>query len=107
AKMAERQPDFDVTEAPRMLLDGLGVTYEELRERDPFLAIVVEPMMGVTFAPTMAHASDKINVIPSSAEVQVDCRVPPGLGADDALKRIHEILDGDGYAIEFNEQVVG
>ncbi len=27
----------------------------------------IEPMLGVTLAPTMAHASDKINVIPSRA----------------------------------------
>ena len=33
-------------------------------------------------APTRAHASDKDNVIPSRAEVLVDCRVPPGDGAE-------------------------
>ncbi len=41
---------------------------------------MVEPMLGVTLAPTMAHASDKINVIPSRAYLKVDCRVPPGTG---------------------------
>ena len=43
-----------------------------------------EPMLGVTLTPTMAHASDKINVIPSRASLKVDCRVPPGLGEDAA-----------------------
>jgi acetylornithine deacetylase/succinyl-diaminopimelate desuccinylase-like protein len=106
-RMAERQPSFDVTEGPRMLLERLGVTFEELRERDPILAIAVEPMLGVTLAPTMARASDKINVIPSSAEIKVDCRVPPGLGQEEAERRVHEVLGGDGYSLEFNEQVVG
>lgn len=106
-KMAERQPDFDLTEGPRLLLERLGLTYEELRERDPGLAVVVEPMLGVTLAPTIARASTKINVIPSAAEIEVDCRVPPGLGAAEAERRIHEVLGGEGYALEFTEQVVG
>ena len=93
------------------MLDGLGVTFEELRDQDPLLALIVEPMLGVTLAPTRVQASEKINVIPSVAEIGVDCRVPPGLGEEDALKRIHEVLgppapDGD-YEIEFSETVMG
>jgi acetylornithine deacetylase/succinyl-diaminopimelate desuccinylase-like protein len=64
-------------------------------------------MLGVTLAPTMARASDKINVIPSRAELQVDCRVPPGLGREHAERRIHEVLGGDGYELEFTEQTIG
>src|SRR3954471_708698 len=60
-RMAERQPDFDITEAPERLLDELGVRDEDLRSLDPLLAAVVEPMLGVTIAPTMARASEKIN----------------------------------------------
>jgi acetylornithine deacetylase/succinyl-diaminopimelate desuccinylase-like protein len=106
-RMRERQPGFDVTDGPRLLLERLGVTYEELRERDPALAIVVEPMLGVTLAPTIARAGAKINVIPSAAELEVDCRVPPGLGADEAERRIREVLGDEGYELEFTEQVVG
>jgi len=106
--MAERQPSFDVTTAPQALMDGLGVGgLHELRDKDPILAMLVEPMLGVTLAPTMAHASDKINVIPSRAELQVDCRVPPGLGREHAEKRIHEVLGGDGYSLEFTEETIG
>jgi len=64
-------------------------------------------MLGVTLAPTRAHASDKINVIPSRAEVEVDCRVPPGHGEETARRRIEEVLGADGYRIEFSETVVG
>jgi acetylornithine deacetylase/succinyl-diaminopimelate desuccinylase-like protein len=106
-RMRERQPEFDVTEGPRALLEALGVTYDELRERDPALAVVVEPMLGVTLAPTIARASEKINVIPSAAELDVDCRVPPGLGAEDAERRIREVLGDAEYELEFIEMVVG
>src|SRR6185503_13035446 len=79
----------------------------ELRSKDAVLAMLVEPMLGVTLAPTMARASDKINVIPASAELQIDCRVPPGLGREHAERRIREVLGDDGYTIEFSEQTIG
>ncbi|HEV3128214.1 MAG TPA: peptidase dimerization domain-containing protein, partial [Solirubrobacteraceae bacterium] len=70
---------------------------------------VAEPMMGVTLSPTMVHASDKVNVIPSRAELKVDCRVPPGLGEDAARRRIQRVLGavGDELELEFTETVVG
>jgi acetylornithine deacetylase/succinyl-diaminopimelate desuccinylase-like protein len=107
--MNDRQPGFDVTAAPQALLDGLGVTFGELQSKDPLLAMLVEPMLGVTLAPTRAWGSEKINVIPAMAEIGVDCRVPPGLGEEDALKRIHEVLGGsdNGYEVEFSERVIG
>ena len=107
ARMAERQPSFDVTEGPRLLFERLGTDFDELRERDPALAVVVEPMLGVTLAPTMARASTKINVVPSVAEIDVDCRVPPGLGRAEAERRVHEVLGGEGYELAFTEEVVG
>ncbi|HEY3020661.1 MAG TPA: M20/M25/M40 family metallo-hydrolase [Solirubrobacteraceae bacterium] len=106
--MRDRQPGFDVTSAPQAMLDGLGVSgFDELRAKDAVLAMLVEPMLGVTLAPTMAHASDKINVIPSSAELQVDCRVPPGLGREHAERRIREVLGDDGYELDFIEMTIG
>jgi acetylornithine deacetylase/succinyl-diaminopimelate desuccinylase-like protein len=70
--------------------------------------VLVEPMLGVTLAPTRISASEKINVIPSRARLQVDCRTPPGMGEEQVLRRIHEVLAGhDGYTIEFLEQKVG
>jgi acetylornithine deacetylase/succinyl-diaminopimelate desuccinylase-like protein len=105
--MKDRQPGFDITPGPQAMLDALGVTFEELREKDPLLGLIVEPMLGVTLAPTRVRASEKINVIPSVAEIGVDCRVPPGLGQDDALKRIREVLGDGEYEIEFSETVMG
>ena len=114
--MAARQPGYDLTDGPRALLEGLGVgpvdgdpgpALARLLEKDARLGVLVEPMLGVTLAPTMAHASEKINVIPSRAEIDVDCRVPPGHGEETARRRIEEVLGSDGYRIEFSEQVVG
>jgi len=115
AAMDARQPGFDLTEAPRALLEGLGLepdgdpaaALERLRARDAGLALLVEPLLGVTLAPTKIAASSKINVIPSSAVLSVDCRVPPGMGEEQALRRIREVLGEDGYGLEFTERVRG
>ena len=117
ARMAERQPALDLTEGTIALLEGLGVApngedgartaLEQLRARDAGLAMLVEPLLGVTLAPTRIRASEKINVIPASAELRVDCRVPPGLGEEHALARIREVLGEDGYRLEFTERVIG
>jgi len=40
----------------------------------------------------MIRASQKINVIPSRAELKVDCRVPPGLGEQEVRRGIAEVL---------------
>ena len=66
-----------------------------------------EPMLGVTFTPTRINASEKINVIPSRAELRVDCRVPPGLGEAEVRAGIDEVLGRDSFEIEFTERVVG
>ena len=116
ARMAAGQPEYDITEAPRLLLSGLGEdpgdpvgALERIGATEPALRIFLEPMLGVTLTPTMAHASDKINVIPSRAYLKVDCRVPPGLGEEVALKRLREVLGdtADGLEIEFTEKVLG
>jgi acetylornithine deacetylase/succinyl-diaminopimelate desuccinylase-like protein len=78
-----------------------------VEEVDPRIAIVLEPMLGVTLSPTRIGASEKINVIPSEARLGVDCRVPPGLGEEAALARIRGVLGDDGYKLRFNETVVG
>ncbi|MBA3436792.1 MAG: M20/M25/M40 family metallo-hydrolase [Thermoleophilaceae bacterium] len=96
------------------LLAGLHVDSEDLEaalaeveREDPRVAVLLEPMLGVTLTPTMVSASEKINVIPAQARLKVDCRVPPGLGSEHALGRIHGAIPGDGYEIEFGETVVG
>ncbi len=116
ATLATARAELDVTDAPAGLLAGLGIdmaqgpaaALEELRGRAPQLAAFVEPMLSVTFAPTMIGAGSKINVIPSQAWLKVDCRVPPGMDEDGARARIEEVLaEHDGYVLSFDEEVVG
>ncbi len=116
AKLADQPESFDITEAPAALLRGLGedpddpgAAMERIEAVDPRLRTVIEPMFGVTLTPTMASASGKMNVIPSRAQIRVDCRVPPGLGEEAARRRIEQVLgaETDDLRIEFTEKVVG
>src|SRR5215212_1775317 len=118
-RLGARQPSYAITEVPAAFLRGLGEdpgdpagAVVRLGAADPRLATMFEPMLGVTFTPTRASASQKVNVIPSRAEIHVDCRVPPGLGEDEVRRAMIEVLgseggDGDGFRVEFTEQVVG
>ena len=114
-RLGARRPDLDVTEEPRAFLAAIGEdpddpegAAERLRALEPRLAAMFEPTLGVTVAPTMVSASEKINVIPARAELKVDCRVPPGMGGEATMARIDELLgDLDGLELEFLEQVVG
>jgi acetylornithine deacetylase/succinyl-diaminopimelate desuccinylase-like protein len=112
--LAKRQPRFELTEEPLALLRGLeedpadpAGALARIRAEAPMLATVIEPMLGVTMAPTMVRASEKINVIPSRAQLKVDCRVPAGFGEDAARAGIDDVLGANGFEIEFTEQVSG
>jgi acetylornithine deacetylase/succinyl-diaminopimelate desuccinylase-like protein len=114
ARLAERQPAYELTEEPRGMLRGIGEDADDargsiarMRAADPLLATLFEPMLGVTFTPTRIAASEKINVIPSRAELKVDCRVPPGLGEAEVRRGIAEVLGEDGFDVEFTERVMG
>ncbi len=116
-RFAERQPAYTLTAEPAAFLRGIGEDPEDpagavanLLAADPRLASMFEPMLGVTFAPTRIRASEKINVIPSRAEVRVDCRVPPGLGEAEVLRGIAEVLGdpaGGGAAASEESERVG
>jgi acetylornithine deacetylase/succinyl-diaminopimelate desuccinylase-like protein len=115
-RLSAARPSFDMTEVPIAMLHALGedpadpeAALERIAAREPELLVVLEPMLGVTLAPTMAHASEAMNVIPSRAWIKVDCRVPPGLGEDVARRRVEEVLGsgGSGLEIEFFDETVG
>ena len=114
--LAHQPESFDLTEAPAAMLRVLGedpgdlsAAMRHIEAEEPRLRTLVEPMLGVTLTPTMASASSKMNVIPSRAQVRIDCRVPPGLGEDAVWRRIHQVLGEptDQLRIDFTEQVVG
>jgi len=116
-RFAARQPSYRLTDEPLAFLRGIGEdpgdpdsAVAHLRAADPRLAIMFEPMLGVTFTPTRIVASEKINVIPSRTELKVDCRVPPGLGEQEVRDGLAEVLGDEresSWRIEFTEQVMG
>ena len=112
--LREPVPEYELSPEPEAFLRAMGLDTDDLEgalrqvaERDARVAVLLEPMLGVTLAPTMMRASEKINVIPARAELGVDCRVPPELGEEHALKRIHQVLGADGYDVDFGETVIG
>jgi acetylornithine deacetylase/succinyl-diaminopimelate desuccinylase-like protein len=114
AALCEGRPTPEPAPEPAALLAALGIDADDLGEalreveaRDPRMAVLLEPMLGVTVAPTMVAASEKINVIPARAELRVDCRVPPGRGEDHALARVRELIGADGFEVRFDETVIG
>jgi len=114
-RFGSRKPPYDVTDEPRAFLRAIGEDPEDpegalgrIAGVDPRLAALFEPTLGVTVAPTIVSAGEKINVIPARAELLVDCRVPPGMGAEATMARIRGLLDGlDDLEVEFIEEVVG
>jgi acetylornithine deacetylase/succinyl-diaminopimelate desuccinylase-like protein len=79
----------------------------ELERIDPRLAVVLEPLMGVTFSPTIVRASEKVNVIPATAQVKVDCRVPPGEDESSVRAALADVLPEGDWTLEFDETVIG
>lgn len=116
-RLATTRPSYDLTAEPKAILKalfGVDATDENVPEllarierSDPRLAVLLEPTFGVTLTPTMARASAKVNVIPATASIRVDCRVPPGFGVELAERRAREVLGDGDYTLEFGESAVG
>ncbi len=82
----------------------------ELRRVAPqAAAYMAEPMLRVTLVPTQIQAAPADNMIPATAEVVVDCRVPPGLGADHVLSKVNEVLGtlDPSIELEFDDDTIG
>jgi len=114
--LAQQPESFELTDAPLAFLRGVGEDPDDpsaamahIEAEEPRLRTLLEPMFGVTLTPTMTSASTKMNVIPSRAQVRIDCRVPPGLGEDAVWRRIRQVLGEppDDLRIDFTEKVMG
>jgi acetylornithine deacetylase/succinyl-diaminopimelate desuccinylase-like protein len=77
--------------------------YRRLRELDEQLAGVMLALFAPTFAPTMASASLRRNVIPAVCEVTVDSRLLPGQSPDDSAAMVREVLGDGDYELEWIE----
>ncbi len=68
---------------------------------DPVAAELVEPLLGLTAAPTMIEASKKRNVVPGRCEVTVDCRLLPGQSEQEAEEVLRGWLGPGAYELEW------
>jgi acetylornithine deacetylase/succinyl-diaminopimelate desuccinylase-like protein len=113
-RLADADVPLDVTDEIRALLRGLGLdaddpagALERIQEVEPRLAPFVHANTRITIAPTQLSASGKINVIPASAELRVDCRAPAGMDGDAVTERLRPVLGGTDLDLRWIEQVVG
>lgn len=113
--LSDGRPALELSPEPEALMHALGIdvdgdvdaAFADLERRDPRIALLVEPTLGVTMTPTMIEASTKVNVIPARARLRVDCRVPPERGEEHARARIREAIGDSGYELVFDEMVEG
>ena len=80
-----------------------GDALEVARGLDPFAAELLEPLLSLTVSPTMISASERRNVIPSTCEVTVDCRLLPGQTQADVEPELRAALGDGDYDFEWIE----
>jgi acetylornithine deacetylase/succinyl-diaminopimelate desuccinylase-like protein len=80
---------------------AVGEALTAARAIDPLAAELVEPLLGMTVAPTMISASQKRNVIPGYCEVTVDCRLLPGQSEAEADALVRAWLGEGDYEVEW------
>jgi acetylornithine deacetylase/succinyl-diaminopimelate desuccinylase-like protein len=59
----------------------------------------LEPNLRHTLSATIIRASDKINVVPSTIEVDLDTRALPGFTPDEVMQEVREMI-GDDVELE-------
>jgi acetylornithine deacetylase/succinyl-diaminopimelate desuccinylase-like protein len=76
-----------------------GEALERARAVAPLAGELIEPLLGLTVAPTKARASDKRNVIPALCEITVDTRLLPGQTPEQAEELIRAALGAGDYEL--------
>jgi len=92
----------------RAALNHRGNASRDLRKalKDPafakqFLSVPSQAaLVRNTITPTVMHASEKVNVIPSSASAEVDCRLLPGEDSKSFLQTVRELIADENVKIE-------
>jgi acetylornithine deacetylase/succinyl-diaminopimelate desuccinylase-like protein len=70
-------------------------TANRIRARDPQL----DPLLRTTAVPTVLRAGEKVNVIPNTAEAQIDVRRLPGESKEEVIGRIRRIVDDNAVEV--------
>ena len=113
--MRDRQPSLELSPEPEALLTRAGHRPVGPRGRDspggarPTRAwrSLVEPLLGVTFTPTMVQRLREDQRDPRAGVAEGGLPRAAGARARTTRSRIAEVLGEDGWSIEFDEQVVG
>ncbi|MDX6476678.1 MAG: hypothetical protein QOH95_2189, partial [Gaiellaceae bacterium] len=84
-----------------------GEALARARQVAPLAGELIEPLLGLTVAPTKARASDKRNVIPALCEITVDTRLLPGQTPEEAEAAIREWLGDGDYELVNTERFGG
>jgi acetylornithine deacetylase/succinyl-diaminopimelate desuccinylase-like protein len=107
AYRAERRLIPEVIALTQAVTGGTPASADEALERaraiSPLLADLVEPLVSMTFSPTMVTASRKRNVIPAVCDVTVDCRLLPGQTPAEAQEIVRGVLGDGDYDLEVLE----
>lgn len=80
--------------------DRVDDAIDEVAATDPRLAAYLHACTHLTVAPTTVHSGVKMNVIPDTAEGQVDFRALPGQGRDDVDAHIRKVAGSAADRIE-------
>jgi acetylornithine deacetylase/succinyl-diaminopimelate desuccinylase-like protein len=107
-KLGEHVPERQLTPEVTALLETVtgaapaspDDALARAEEIGSFFAAMIEPLLSPTFAPTMATASQKRNVIPALCDVVVDSRLLPGMTPPEQLALAAEVLGDEGYELE-------
>jgi acetylornithine deacetylase/succinyl-diaminopimelate desuccinylase-like protein len=100
------------TDAMLTALAGAGGALDERIARavslHPMLPELVEPLFVMTIAPTRLHGSRALNVMPSEAAVECDCRPVPGMTLAQVAAELRAALGDDlPYELAFSGEPVG
>ena len=72
----------------------------ELATRGVLSPYNIQALMRDTISLTMLNAGVKVNVVPTTAEASLDCRLLPGTDADAFLKHLREQLGAGDFSID-------
>ncbi len=93
-RLGEFDPPRELIPEVEGFMRAVGVqTIEDAMALGPLAAEMLEPLQSMTVSPTIITASAKRNVIPALVEIQVDCRLLPGMTPADGEAAIRRWLE--------------
>jgi acetylornithine deacetylase/succinyl-diaminopimelate desuccinylase-like protein len=116
ARLLENQPDYRITPviSDAMAAASASQSFPEsfelahltwpamvnMASRGVLAPYNLQALMRDTISLTMLNAGYKVNVVPSTSEAALDCRLLPGTDADAFMRYLKSLL-GDSVAIEY------